>query len=592
MKSNRVALSVFLSALVSGLCIVCNLCCTTQVAGGTETGNGMVVGTLYEPCGERLAINADVRMRLASMLADTTGGAQNNAASGKTDAIGGYSFNSIDTGVYVLEGFDSANNRVLIKGVHVVSKDSTKALGPDTLKPAGAIKGKIVLSEGGDPRKVLIFSFGIDRFTRVNADGSFLFPGLAEGSYTLRILPLLPEYEVLDTTGIVVTSSDTTDVDSLLPRFTGIPTPKNVTISYDTLKQIVTLTWNRSDTALVKGYNIYRRETDSGFGQTPLNGTTLVRRDTGYTDTTPIQDRVYEYKVVAIDNGDNPGKLSTGATVIISSAFKALSSFGGNGTGPGEFTEISEIKWLKNGTLIALDYVGNRAVVFDSTGNFFTAWGAAGTGNGQFNTPVAVTEDDSGFVYIMEMLGTGRIQKFDGTGRHIASWTVGPYCRGVAWSGHKLYVTVSDTPGIKVVDLQTDSITRKSMIGTLPVKIAADTHSMLCLTDGIGKQIIIADSNAGVLGTVGSGSSHVGDPGAIALGPKKRIYVADAGRGRVYVLDSAGIFVTKLTMVQSLSESATQVSEDLRPRSLSFNSAGNLFVADKFFIRKYSITLP
>jgi hypothetical protein len=589
MKNAGFKLWFFLSLFAVALCVAGNLCCSNQLAGGSEIGHSRVMGSLYEPCGRKIAVNADVRLRPASVVADTSGLSGVDAGTGKTDANGLYFFNNIDTGLYVVEGFDSADNRVLIQGVHLAAIDSLKVLGPDTLKPAGAIRGKIILSEGGDPRKVLVFCFGIDRFARVNLDGTFLFPDFARGTYTLRVLPLLAEYGVLDTSNIGVRSSDTTVLDSIVLPFTGIPTPKNVTVSYDTLRQIVTLRWSRADTNLVKGYNVYRRDIDSSFGQNPLNGLALIRYP-AYTDTTVMQDHVYEYKVVAIDTGDNPGKMSAGATASVVSAFKLLKTFGGAGTAPGKFSEIRDIRLLKNHNLIALDYVGNRAEVFDTSGAYLFGWGSEGQDDGQFEDPESVTQDDSGFIYIVEMTGAGRVQKFDSMGQYVTSWTVGTYCKGVVYSEGRLFLASGNVPGMISIDLQTNGMTIKQMIGTAPAKIAIDAFSRLYVTDDSVKQIFIIDTTLSVLKTFQCGF-QMSCPYGIALGPKGRIFITDPDQGRIIVLDSSGEFITKLVMSPIL-PGTTEAIEELRPHGLWFDEEGNLWVADKYFIRKYFIDLP
>jgi streptogramin lyase len=409
---------VFLSALSAFLCFLINLSCTTQLAGGSgsDEGHSRIMGTLYEPCGKRPAAHADVRMRLASVLADTTGGALVDAASGKTDASGAYSFAGVDTGVYVVEGFDSADNRVLIKGVHVSNIDSSKTLGPDTLKPGGAIKGKIILIEGGDPRKILVFSFGIDRFARVNSDGSFLFPDLARGTYTLRVLPLLPDYGVLDTAGIAVKSADTTDIGAVSPRFIGIPTPKNVTISYDTLKQIVTLTWGKADTALVKSYNIYRRNVDSNTVFARINASPVI--DTVYRDSTGVQNLTYEYRVAAVNKSAAEGTRSVSCTVTMVSAFRFVKDFGTPGAGAGQFLAPEDIAVDRKGGFWVADEYRNKIMSFDSSGAFLFEWGVNGSAKGQLNYPFGLDIDPQQNIVVCDFDGS-RVEKFDTLGNLI-----------------------------------------------------------------------------------------------------------------------------------------------------------------------------
>jgi len=52
-----------------------------------------------------------------------------------------------------------------------------------------------------------------------------------------------------------------------------------------------------------------------------------------------------------------------------------------------------------------------RIQKFDSNGSFLTAWGSAGSGDGQFNSPGGVAVEGGGSVYVADA-GNYRIQKF------------------------------------------------------------------------------------------------------------------------------------------------------------------------------------
>jgi len=52
-----------------------------------------------------------------------------------------------------------------------------------------------------------------------------------------------------------------------------------------------------------------------------------------------------------------------------------------------------------------------RIQKFDSNGSFLTAWGSAGSGDGQFNSPGGVAVEGGGSVYVDDA-GNYRIQKF------------------------------------------------------------------------------------------------------------------------------------------------------------------------------------
>jgi hypothetical protein len=71
--------------------------------------------------------------------------------------------------------------------------------------------------------------------------------------------------------------------------------------------------------------------------------------------------------------------------------------------------------------LYVCDSRNHRIVEFDSSGAVRWAWGAHGTGDGQFNVPTGVALDYEGRVYVVDS-GNNRIQVFDTTGSFLNSW--------------------------------------------------------------------------------------------------------------------------------------------------------------------------
>jgi voltage-gated potassium channel Kch len=376
----------YMVLLAAGVaCMMIGMQCSNpvQTAGnGSDVGNGMVAGLIVDQNGSPVK-GATVYIRRRSTLADTStplsagtmGALAKRAATEDTvttNDSGAFAIDSVDTGTYVVEGV-SGDNLSLTDSVTVTDPDSTLTLEADTLKPAGAIKGVIRLSEGGDPRKVFVLAFGIDRFARVEADGSFRFSSLAEAAYDLRIISPLDDYEVLDTFSIPVVSADTTDLDTLELPFSGIPTIKGLSLTYDTLKQIVTLTWNQADTGLVSGYNVYRQHVDSGLVK--LNAAVIT--DTVFRDSTALQDNSYTYQVKSVDKSGNEGLLSGEVGVEVVSAIEFVRFVGTQGTEIGDLGLPRGIS-VKDGKIFVAEEGNRRIQVFDSSGLSITTIVTAG----------------------------------------------------------------------------------------------------------------------------------------------------------------------------------------------------------------------
>jgi len=337
----------------------------TQDTGNTETENtAAVMGKLVDTTGNPVA-NATVHIRKKTTLADTSGSGLGkilaDTATVTTDDTGGFIMEKIDLGLYVIEGAKDSD-MVLIDSVEIKEKNTKKQLHPDTLKHAGALKGIVYLSEGGDPRKVFVLAFGIDRFASVDTNGMFKFSNLAKGRYNLRLISSLNDYGVLDTSGVQVMSANTTDMDTIRLPFTGIPVPKNVVITYDTLKQIVTLTWAKADSSHVKGYNVYRRNVDSSAILARINVSTIT--DTLYRDSTGIQNITYEYRVVAVSPSDMEGTKSAAVTIKTVPFFALVDSIG-----LGLFQGYQVLKIAPSGKIFVADILSSswKIYVFDSS---------------------------------------------------------------------------------------------------------------------------------------------------------------------------------------------------------------------------------
>jgi formylglycine-generating enzyme required for sulfatase activity len=282
------------------------LCCGTSdetLTGTTDeqtTGHPVVAGVFFAPDGATPAGNAAVYIRLKNELIDTNNLVSNDVdpytSVAFTDGNGRFAIDSLDTGMYVIEG-TSGNNRVMIDSVHIINPKTTIMLPPETLKPAGAIKGVISLTKGDDPRRVFVLAYGIGRFVQVSQEGTFMLKSLAEGKLDLRIISLINDYGVVDTFGIPVKSADTTDLDTIKLLHIDIPPPTNLQVGYDTLRQTVLLRWTPADTGSIDGYNIYRAI--KGQNSSLLILKPLPKTVVAFNDSTVQVGQTYEYHIVS-----------------------------------------------------------------------------------------------------------------------------------------------------------------------------------------------------------------------------------------------------------------------------------------------------
>jgi alpha-tubulin suppressor-like RCC1 family protein len=181
--------------VICTLVLNCMLLSCVSFSGGTETGDARVSGVLYNSGGS-LAKHATVKVfRWKSSPLDN----DVMYATAMTDINGVYGFDSLPSDTYNILGSGDSGLSYL-DSIVVNANDSHTQLPPDTLKPAGSIHGKITLETGDDPRTVQILFMGTDTWVRPDdSSGSFTVSNLAEGSYRIRIIDTLNNYQPKDT---------------------------------------------------------------------------------------------------------------------------------------------------------------------------------------------------------------------------------------------------------------------------------------------------------------------------------------------------------------------------------------------------------
>jgi DNA-binding beta-propeller fold protein YncE len=101
---------------------------------------------------------------------------------------------------------------------------------------------------------------------------------------------------------------------------------------------------------------------------------------------------------------------------------------------------------------------GNRVSKFTSTGQFITAWGSSGSGDGQFNQPKGLHVDSQDNVFVADE-HNNRVQVFDKDGNFITKFDV--------TNGHPIDVG-TDSVGRVFVSTVGNRILIYAMIPTIP----------------------------------------------------------------------------------------------------------------------------
>jgi hypothetical protein len=194
--------------------------CTVQrVAGpgtGSETTNGIAATIRYQD-GTPVA-HATVRFRPSNFLMDTSGlivGHSSSIIDTSTDSLGRFDVPNVDSGDYVIEVLDK--NKIqgaVFRGSAV--KNQVSDWGVTFLNPVGVISGSVNVPQLPDSAAVYVQVYGLDRVERIDRKtGSFAIGSIAEGNYSIRVLPAAAAYLPQTVDNVVVTSNRTTNVDTV-----------------------------------------------------------------------------------------------------------------------------------------------------------------------------------------------------------------------------------------------------------------------------------------------------------------------------------------------------------------------------------------
>ena len=204
-----------------------------------------------------------------------------------------------------------------------------------------------------------------------------------------------------------------------------------------------------------------------------------------------------------IDGDDNIWTTDDGSHLVLKldRDGRPLLVLGRRGTGAEAdwlFNQPTDVAFGRDGEIFVADGYGNsRVVKFDRAGRFLKAWGKFGSGPGEFNLPHTIVTDAEGRVYVGDRENR-RIQIFDPEGLFLRQWENVGYPYG-------LFVT-------------------------------PDQH--VWMADGGYDRIIEIDPEGKILGAVGEpghGPGQLAWAHFLAVGPDRRLYVADVLNWRFQV---------------------------------------------------------
>jgi hypothetical protein len=535
-----------ITALCCGLILFFVRC--ANPGSGTETGNPKVAGVLYNQDGSRAA---GAKVACIPRNHNPYSGEHSDGDSTVTDDTGRYYFETMPADTYDI--LASKDTSMAFRDPVVVTADQNTGLLHDTLMPAGSIKGIVRLEEGGDPRPAFVLFMGSNTFTMVNdSEGNFSATNMAKGKYRVMIFTTVADYKVMDTSFSIKSGVDTILPDTLRLQYTGIPIPEGLRIDYDTLKQIVTLIWDKpTNGRKVKGYNIYRRNVDSNTTIATINLHLVT--DTIYSDSTGTQDQTYEYSVAVMDTNNTEGVKGSGNSVKVKSAFSLFDSVGTLGSTDQQLNMPGSA--ICNGnSYVIIDVVApypsaTKAKFFDSNGVFVKAITVRTSNDGSLLYPYCSAISPQGNLYIVFKDST---YKYDTSSAAILSRY------GLSMPDWPLeYIQLSDPLKIYSLDRISQTFAIRDTLGDTLSKftVATTSYGDYWMTVDTSGKIFIADGDQCIVtrytpsgipevswGAKGNGVAQLKSFHGFMVDKKGHIYIDDQVSGQVKIFKPNGEF--------------------------------------------------
>lgn len=226
---------------------------------------------------------------------------------------------------------------------------------------------------------------------------------------------------------------------------------------------------------------------------------------------------------------------------------------------PAGADQPSDVAIAENGDLYLVDGVNHRVLIMDPSGKLRFAFGAPGSGPGQFRYPLGIDISGKGLVFIADT-GNHRIQVFDldGTFQYLFPVRSAPGedppdpvdVLALDLNGY-LYISDNDNHKIKVHKQDGAFVFAWGGAGEVrgrflyPAMIAANEFNQVFVVDVLNTRVQKFDPDGNFLDTIGTWGVAPGrlfKPKGVAVDRQDRVFVSDSYMGCVQVFSSLGGF--------------------------------------------------
>jgi tripartite motif-containing protein 71 len=304
----------------------------------------------------------------------------------------------------------------------------------------------------------------------------------------------------------------------------------------------------------------------------------------------PFGVAVHGSRVYAVDDNNN-------RIVVLSRALHYVEEWSGEGAFQLSYIRAAAVS--PSGHVYVADTGHERVVAFTATGRGLLAFGTPGTSPGQLIAPLGVATDGAGGAdgaFVVETYGSrSPIYRFGPSWRYLGEWQRGGGAIvGSHWFGPTAAAVAPDG-SLWVTDPRNGIVRHLSSEGVYLGALGAEAR--LLEPNGValapsGHMVYVADTGAGRIQRFSAayqplgrlGSVALDRPVAIAVAPDGSVYVADAGRHRVFELSPAG------ALLASWGGPGGAPGRFEDPSGIAVDSAGDVFVADRLLDRVQKFT--
>ena len=233
---------------------------------------------------------------------------------------------------------------------------------------------------------------------------------------------------------------------------------------------------------------------------------------------------------------------------------KTLTSFGSEGTGPGQFNRPWGIAVNTHGEMAVSDQNNHRVQVFSAERRFLFSLGEQGTGDGQFNRPRGVTYDRNDNLLVVDSRNN-RIQQFTRTGQFMRTFVAkgelggNLICPlGISTSPDGNFI-VADAGNKRVVVFTPEGRVLLTLHGDQFNPFHCVSHGNRYFVSDECRHCIKVFSDQGdflyQFGREGTGDGEFGRPLGLAVDNLGRLVVCDSGNHRIQLFQLDGSFWCK-----------------------------------------------